>query len=172
MARTMTDKQRKAAIERLAAARAAKGHDGSATVHPDLHDADPDSPLHWRKVRTWIKDLSIELKSKKVWRDSKDAKQRLSYLDLETYIGNLKKYLSTGVYHDRRYGRTQEGKIINVVHTLAYHPDGFVKRTIGYYYKDLEAVWTREMDEEYNKLRGRECGISCVHDEEELHEVS
>ena len=53
----MSEEQRAAAVERLAKAREARGHDGSSSVHPDLLEMDEDSPIHWKKVRQWVKEV-------------------------------------------------------------------------------------------------------------------
>lgn len=143
--RVMTEEQRKAASDRLAAARAKKGHDGSASVNVHIRDMDEENPLHWKKVKGWIKEISDELKHSKAKRDSKDAKDRSYYNTYVTYLANLKKYLDSGVYLDTRYGRFREGKMITVVHNMAYDKNGLVKRSVGHWYPDIGEVWTQEM---------------------------
>ncbi len=153
----MTEEQRAAAVERLAKAREARGHDGSKSVHENLRDMDKDSPIHWKKVKGWITEIQTELKSTKAKKTSKDRKERAEYINLEVYLSNLKKYIASGIYHDSRYGRHREGRMNTVVRTLAYHPDGFPKRTVGFYYPDLGGqVWTKEMDDEYKRSRSLE----------------
>ena len=49
--RKLTEEQRLAASERLAKARLARGHDGSASVHEDIRDLPEDHGLHWKKVK-------------------------------------------------------------------------------------------------------------------------
>ena len=120
----MSDAQRAAASERLAKAREARGHDGSKSVHPLLLDMDDDSPIHWRKVREWVKEIGVELRSKKAQRLSKDSKERHEYQTLEVYLGNLKRYLDSSIWLDARYGRHREGKMGTVVHAIAYFPSG------------------------------------------------
>lgn len=142
--RTMTEEQRLAAAERLRLAREARGHDGSSSIHPYIRDLDSDHPLHWKKVKVWIKELRLEIDSKKMLRDSKIATERSEYLMLNTYVGNLKKYLSTGVYHDSRYGRHREGRMNTVVLHMAYNDDGTPKRTLGHIYPDC-GEYTKEM---------------------------
>ena len=148
--RVMTEEQRKAAAERLAAARAKKGHDGSASVNVNIRNMDEDHPLHWKKVKVWIKELTDEIRSKKNLRDSKDAKERSQYNALVTYVANLKRYLDSGVYLDSRYGRMREGKMTTIVLHMAYDENGLVKRTVGHWYPDIGEVWTREMAEGTN----------------------
>ena len=168
----MTEEQRAAAVERLAKAREARGHDGSKSVHPDLLEVPEDSPIHWRKVRQWIKDLTIELGAKKHLRLSKDSKERHEYQILDVYIANLKRYLDTGVYHDNRYGARREGKIQTVVTTMAYHADGSPKRTVGFYYPDC-GLYTQEMKDIDNGIygsEGRKRKRTTIHEQEEILE--
>lgn len=142
--RVMTEEQRKAAAERLAKARLAKGHDGSASVHQDVRDLPEDHPLHWKKVKVWIKEISDELKHSKAKRDSKDAKDRSWYRTFECYVANLKRYLDSGVYLDSRYGRLREGRMKQIVLNMAYNSDGTPKRCVGHIYPDI-GEYTMEM---------------------------
>lgn len=152
----MSEEQRKAAAKRLAEARAKRGHDGSASVHVTLRDMDEEHPLHWKKVKEWIKEVQEERNAKKALRLSKDRKDRAEYQRLDTYLSNLKKYLDTGVYFDHRYGRHMQGKMTPICLTMAYYSDGEPKRSVGTYYPDLGEEWTREMQDEQNRIRGVE----------------
>lgn len=170
----MTEEQRAAAIERLAKAREARGHDGSKSVHPNLLEVPEDSPVHWKKVKGWIKELSDEIKSKKHQRLSKESKERQEYQVLEVYVGNLKRYLDSGVYMDNRYGRHREGKINTVVFTMAYYSDGRPKRTVGHFYPDV-GEYTQEMKEHDDRIYGSEPKQSrgtreTIHESEEVLE--
>ena len=44
-----------------------------------------------------------------------------------------------------KYGSLEERVIPKVV-AMAYYPDGTPKRTVGYWYPDIKAVWTNEME--------------------------
>ena len=145
----MTEEQRLAAAERLRIAREKRGHDGSASVHPDLLEMDEDSPIHWKKVRGWVKELTPEVSSKKRNRLSKDKDERHEYQILDVYLKNLKSYLSSGIYQDSRYGRNREGTMKTICLTMAYYPDGTPKRSIGTYYPDIAQVWTQELRNEW-----------------------
>ena len=169
----MTEEQRAAAIERLAKAREARGHDGSASVHPDLLKMSEDSPLHWKKVKEWIKEVSEELRAKKNLRLSKESKERQEYQILDVYLANMKRYLDSSVWLDNRYGRHREGKISTFVLTMAYYPDGRPKRTVGHFYPDC-GEYTQEMKDNDDRIydsgsTGRR-GKGIVHEQEEVLE--
>ena len=176
--RTMTDAQKKAASERLAKAREARGHDGSKSVHPSLLDLElypEDSPIHWKKVRVWVKEITGELSAKKALRDSKVSSERQQYQTLQVYLGNLKRYLTSGEWHDHRYGRHMEGKMRTVVHAIGYYPSGRPKRTIGHFYKDV-GEYTEEMKEVDDRIYGTDHyrkpkgGRNPIHEQEEVLE--
>lgn len=176
--RTMTEEQKKAAAERLAKAREARGHDGSKSVHPLLLDEElypEDSPIHWKKVREWVKEITAELQGKRNLRDSKISKERAEYQDLTVYLNNLKRYLKTSEWHDFRYGRHREGRMQTYVYAIGYYPSGRPKRTVGYFYKDV-GEYTEEMKEiddriygtdHYRKPKG---GRNTIHEQEEVLE--
>lgn len=165
----MSDAQRAAASERLAKAREARGHDGSKSVHPLLLDMDDDSPIHWRKVREWVKEIGVELRSKKAQRLSKDSKERQEYQTLEVYLGNLKRYLDSSIWLDARYGRHREGKMGTVVHTIGYFPSGRPKRVVGWFYKDV-GEYTEEMRENDDRIYGTESEYRRDKHHRKLHE--
>lgn len=151
----MNEEQRAAASERLAKAREARGYDGSASIHPILLEMDEDSPIHWKKVKQWIKEVGDELRSKKNLRLSKESKERQEYQTLEVYLGNMKKYLESSVWLDHRYGRQREGKTNILVTTMSYYSDGRPKRTVGHFYKDV-GEYTQEMKENDDRIYGIE----------------
>jgi len=163
----MSEEQRAAAVERLAKAREARGHDGSASVHPDLLNMDEDHPVHWKKVRQWVKEVGEELRAKKNQRLSKDSKERQEYQILEVYLGNMKRYLDSSIWLDHRYGRHREGLTKTVVTSIAYYPNGRPKRVVGNYYKDI-GEYTMEMKEYDDRVYGTDTNARRV--DRDIHE--
>jgi hypothetical protein len=143
----MSEEQKAAAAERLAKAREARGHDGSASVHESIRDLPEDHSLHWKKVREWIKDNEQALKGMKHLKDSKDWKERSEYLSLQTYIHNMKSYLNNGVWLDFRYGERGEHRVTHYCVAMSYHPNGEPNRSYGTFYPDINQVWTKELEE-------------------------
>jgi len=153
----MSEEQRVAATARLAKSREARGHDGSKSVHPSLLEMDEESSIHWKKVRVWVKEITTELRSKKLLKDSKVSSERQEYQILEVYLANLKKYLESSVWLDMRYGRHREGKMSVIVHTMAYYPNGRPKRTVGWFYRDV-GEYTMEMKEDDDRIYSSDNG--------------
>lgn len=145
----MTEEQKKAAAERLAKARAARGHDGSKSIHHSIRDLPEDDFLHWKKVKEWIKECSSELAGIKSYKHSKVQKERMEYADLSVYIDNMKRYLNHGHWSDFRYGAQREGRVQRRCIAMAYYDDGRPKRTNGVWYPDIGMTWTQELAEEW-----------------------
>lgn len=147
--RKLTTKQKKAAAERLAKARIARGHDGSTNVHESIRDLPEDHPRHWKKVKEWIKYnkqvLSEQRKSARKGIKGAEAEAKST----EGYIRNLEKYLRDGDYIDNFYGQDQEKKTRWKCIAPAYYEDGTIKRTVDVWYPDT-GTWTKEMELHYD----------------------
>lgn len=109
----MSEEQKAAAVERLAAARAAKGPAKNTNIHPSVVSLPDDHPLSLVKVKEWLKYNRELLKSIKAQKDSKDSKERMEYQVVENYVKNLSIYLKDNVWCDHRYGKLME-------HTMEY----------------------------------------------------
>lgn len=168
----MTAEQKKAAAERLAKAREAKGHTGALSVHESIRDLPEDHGLHWSKVKKWIKDCESSLKNIKSYQNSSVASERSAYQDLEVYIKNMKTYLTTGYWGDFRFGENRENRVQHMCMAMAYDVDGEPKRTIGVFYQDIMKVWTEELEEawygEQRKSSGKIPTRRELSDEEEV----
>ena len=117
------------------------------SIHEDVRYLPDEDPLSFVKVKKWIEDSNIWLHENRKDKVSTVSKERVKYRRIETYVWNLKKYLSTGVYLDLYYGPDMENTITNKVVAMSYDSDGTPKRTIGYYYPDI-GYYTKEMAED------------------------
>ena len=111
----MSEEQKVAAVERLAAARAAKGPAKNTNIHPSVVSLPDDHPLSLVKVKEWLKYNRELLKSIKAQKDSKDSKERMEYQVVENYVKNLSIYLKDNVWCDHRYGKLMEHKMDYIV---------------------------------------------------------
>ena len=143
----MTAEQKAAAGERLAKARAAKGPSKHVSVDITIRTLPEDHFLSPTKVKSWIKVWQDKLKSMKTYRDSKDRDQRRTHLIGETYLKNMKSYLGNGIWSDSHYGEDRENEIKFLVIAPAYHEDGTMKRTKGFFYRDV-GFWNEETADE------------------------
>lgn len=150
--RKMTEEQKAAAITRLAKAREARGPSQNKMIAESVKSLPDENPLSLANVKEWIRENKDMLKSIKVFKDSKDSKERDRYSQVETYVANLEAYLRDGTYRDWRYGSQMQSKITYKVTHMAYYPDGTPKRMVGALYSDC-GVYTQEMAEEENAKR-------------------
>ena len=105
--RKMTEEQRAAAVERLAKAREKRmAGKKPANVNEDVLNLPDGHQLRHENVKEWIAYNKDHLKSIKLYKNSKDAKERAEYINTQTYIKNLETWLRTGVYLDHRWGKT------------------------------------------------------------------
>jgi len=148
----MTDEQKKAAAERLALARAAKGPVKNLSLPENLRDLTDDHYLSPKKVKQWIKVWKSKLTGIKYWKDSKDRKERLEYQIAEAYVKNMQNYLTTGIWSDFRYGENREHKIVWKVVAPAFDSNGEIKRSQGYFYDDIGFYGNEE--EENDNVNG------------------
>ena len=147
--RSMTAEQKAAAVERLAKARANRGPAKNSQVDETVRNLPEDNPLSMKNVRSWIKENKELLTAIKIFRDSKDSKERSKFQQVQTYVANLEAYLRNGVYLDNFYGSQMQHRITHRVVVMAYNSDGTPKRTVGYVYPDC-GLYTKEMADEDN----------------------
>lgn len=150
--RIMTEEQKAAAAERLAKAREAKKPAAMLTVHESLRNIPDTDPFAPARVRGWIKNQSQMLKAMKPMKNSKDAKERAAYTEVEVYLANLQAYLRTGVYLDNRWGAERQHRVTQKCVAMAYNKDGTPKRTVGVWYPDI-GKYTKEMELEDNGFK-------------------
>lgn len=151
--RVMTAEQKAAAGERLRKAREAKGPSTNSQYHPAVAALPDTDPLSLTNVKTWIKKVQEELEAMKNWDRSTDASQRSKYQDAETYLYNMKQYITYGEWLDFRFGENRESIMVRRSLVPAYDKYGNVKRNVGTFYDDLGLVWTKEMDKRDRESR-------------------
>lgn len=139
----MTEEQKKAAVERLAKARAAKGPAQNLSIHESIRDLPDDHPLSPSEVKTWIKEWKHYLSSIKSKRLSKESKERQEYQIADNYIKNMQAYLSSGIWIDSHWGQNRENKM-NWVCLSPSYKDGMIQRNKGTFYRDLGFVYGEE----------------------------
>lgn len=152
----MTAEQRAAAAERLKAAREKKLKENppkNLSLHQSLRNMPEDDPLHYKKVREWIKTQK-DLRSSYRREMRANTKGALAkFMMCDGYIKNMERYLRNGEWIDLYWGEHQQNKVKFRVtkNGMAYYADGTPKRTIGYYYEDIGCEWTKEMADESPK---------------------
>ena len=114
----------------------------------------PDEDIYSMKnVKEWIKEskelvaaFSKTARSMKALPQEKQKAQSAAE-HKKAYIRHCEHYLRTGDWIGFFSGKHEEHKVVPKVITMAYYPDGSPKRSVGFWYPDIKAVWTKEMDE-------------------------
>lgn len=145
--RKLTAEQKAAAVARLAAAREAKGPSQNTMIDVDVRNLPDDDTFSLKNVRQWIKTNKELLVAMKGMKDSKEASERASYANVETYVANLEAYLRSGHYLDFRFGENGQNKVTYVCRAMAYHANGMPKRTVNVLYPDI-GLYTQEMEDD------------------------
>ena len=138
---------------RLAAMRAKKKPADYKNIAESVLALPDDDKYSFKNVKNWIKhskDLVSEYK--KIARSrasSSQEKQKASNAadHKKVYIRDLEYYLKTGDFISYFSGQDELTKVIPRCVALAYYEDGTPKRSVGVFYPDINAVWTKNMDE-------------------------
>jgi hypothetical protein len=150
--KTLTAAQKEAQSIRLEKMRAARKPPEYKNVHPYVLDLDDEEPYSLKNVKVWIKHnkelitmLNARSRQKEV--SPKDKQQALIQADdKKAYIRYIEHYIKTGDWIGMFSGQNETKKVIPKVVAMAYYPDSTPKRTVGYWYPDIESVWTNELE--------------------------
>ena len=148
----MTEEQRKAAAERLAIARSKKTPSENTSVHPKVLALPDEDNYSFKNVKEWIKEAKDQVSAfSKIARSLKTPpleKQKAanSADNKKAYIRYCEHYLKHGDWISPKSGAHEEHIVIPKCVAMAYNPDGTPKRTVGVFYSDIHAVWTKEQD--------------------------
>jgi|TARA_B100002019_G_C21232211_1_gene580701 hypothetical protein len=150
--RNISEERKQQLREQLEKARAKKKPAEYKNVHSSVLALPDDSEYSFKNVKEWIKDNKEQIaalnKSARSFRTDPKDKQKASNLaeSKKAYIRMCEHYLKTGDWIATHSGKEEGHKVVPRVTTMAYYPDGTPKRTVGYWYPDIEAIWTKEMD--------------------------
>jgi len=112
-----------------------------------------DDKYSFKSVKQWIKhskDLVSEYnKTARSRVSTPQEKQKASTAaeHKKVYIRDLEYYLKSGDFISYFSGQDELTKVIPRCVALAYYEDGTPKRSCGVFYPDINAVWTKEMNE-------------------------
>ena len=150
--RTLTAAQKEAQRIRLEKMRAKKKPPEYKHVHKYVLSLDDEEPYSLKNVKVWIKHnkelitmLNARARNREI--SPKDKQQALIQADdKKAYIRYIEHYIKTGDWIGMFSGQNEMKKVIPKCVAMAYYPDGTPKRTVGVFYPDIRAVWTKEMD--------------------------
>jgi len=148
----LTNAQKEAQKIRLEKMRAKRKVPEYKNVHKYVLALDDEEPYSFKNVKVWIKHnkelvsmLTARARNREM--SPKDKQQALIQADdKKAYIRYIEHYIKTGDWIGMFSGQNEMKKVIPKVVAMAYYPDGTPKRTVGYWYPDIESVWTKEME--------------------------
>ena len=124
-----------------------------SNVHPSVLALPDDNELSRVNVRGWIKHQKELLKVEMYNFRRGLGKNTLANIGkIKGYISQLEYYLANGDYVANFWGEKENNPVSKQCIAMAYDKDGMPKRTIGVYYPDVGAVWTKEMESGYQHL--------------------
>ena len=114
----------------------------------------PDDDIYsFQNVKEWIshnKAVISGLGSQIRGRGVGEKEKRLAEIDMasrKAYIRYCEHYLRTGDWIGLFSGQDEEHKVVPRCSAMAYYSDGTPKRSVGVFYPDIGAVWTKNMNE-------------------------
>ena len=138
---------------RLATMRAKKKPADYKNIAKSVLALPDDDKYSFKNVKKWIKhskDLVSEYKKIVRSRASLPQEKQKAVAAAEhkkAYIRYMELYLKSGDWVSMFSGEDENQKVIPRCVAMAYYDDGTPKRSCGVFYPDINAVWTKEMNE-------------------------
>lgn len=157
--RQLTEKQKQAAIARLAKARAERAASNPpkyVNYEPSIVSLPDDHPMSFKKVKQWIKNAKARSAAEKQSYKGGDDKALARSQVWVTYSNQLEQYLRTGDFVGSFYGENMEFRIKRRCVAMAFFPNGKPKREIGVWYSDAGQEWTPELENNERRAYGME----------------
>ena len=151
--REISEEAREKMRTRLAAMRAKKKPADYKNIAESVLALPDDDKYSFKNVKTWIKhskDLVLEynkIARSRVSSSQEAQKASTTAEHKKAYIRYMELYLKSGDWVSMFSGEDENQKVIPRCIALAYHADGTPKRSVGVFYPDINAVWTKEMNE-------------------------
>ena len=151
--RKISEERKQQLRDQLERARAKRKPAEYKNVHPTVLALPEDDNYSFKNVKGWIRESKEQVaafnKTARSFRSTPQDKQKASNLadSKKAYIRYCEHYLRTGDWISPMSGPNEEHTVIPKCIAMAYNPDGTPKRTVGVFYPDLLAVWTKEMED-------------------------
>ena len=149
--RKISEEQKEKLRKRLEVMRSKKKPAEYKNISKKVLALPDDETYSFKNVKEWIKENKLQVSS--LGQQARSAntppkeKQAASNLadSKKAYIRYCEHYLKHGDWIGMFSGANEEHKVVPRVIVMAYNSDGIPKRTVGYWYPDIETVWTKEM---------------------------
>lgn len=151
--RKITEEQREALRERMKLMRAKRAPSEYKNVSKMVMSLPDDDTYSFKNIKAWIKhnkEMVAALNGQARSRSATDKERRTSEISSaskKAYIRYMEYYLKTGDWISMFSGQDEEHKVVPRCVAMAYYADGTPKRSVGVFYPDINAVWTKNMNE-------------------------
>jgi len=119
-----------------------------------------DDTYSFKNIKEWINENKLQVsalgqQARSTSTESKEKRKASNLADSKkAYIRYCEHYLKHGDWIGIFSGASEEHKVVPRCVAMAYYPDGTPKRSVGVFYPDINAVWSKGMDEsEFPHLR-------------------
>ena len=151
--RKISEEQREALRERMKEMRKKRKPAEYKNINERVIALPDDDTYSFKNVKEWIKhnkEMVAALGKQGRGRYVGEKERRIAEnqaASRKSYIRYCEHYLKTGDWIGMFSGRDEEHKVVPRCVTMAYYPDGTPKRSVGVFYPDISAVWTKGMNE-------------------------
>ena len=149
--RKLSEEHKEKLRARLAKMRAKKKPAEYKNIAKSVLALPDDDTYSFKNVKEWIKEnkLQVSALGQQARNRSIAPKEKQTASNLadskKAYIRYCEHYLRSGDWIGIFSGANEEHKVMPRGIAMAYNSDGIPKRTVGYWYPDIETVWTKEM---------------------------
>lgn len=161
--RKITEEQREVLRKRLVEMRKRRKPADYKNVNKSVLALPDDDAYSFVNVKEWIKENSDQVSALNKQAKNKQitAQEKYKTTNLmdskKAYIRQCEHYLKHGDWIAMFSGKNEEHKVVPKVVAMAYYSDGTPKRTVGFWYPDIQEIWTKDMDEsDYVEFENRE----------------
>ena len=161
--RKISEEQREALRERMKDMRKKRKPAEYKNVNERVLALPDDDTYSFKSVRGWIKHnkemvaaLGKSVRGKYVGEKERRIAESQA-ASRKAYIRYCEFYLKSGDWIGMFSGQNEEHKVVPRCVAMAYYPDGTPKRSVGVFYPDIGAVWSKGMDEsQFGSLQNRD----------------
>ena len=161
--RKITEEQREALRERMKDMRKKRKPAEYKNVSERVFALPDDDTYSFKNIKGWIKhnkEMVAALSKQARGRHVGEKEQRITEMQAasrKAYIRYCEHYLKTGDWIGIFSGQDEEHKVVPRCVVMAHYPDGTPKRSVGVFYPDIGAVWSKGMDEsQFGSLQNRD----------------
>ena len=161
--RKISEEQREALRERMKDMRKKRKPAEYKNVSERVLTLPDDDTYSFKNVKGWIKHnkemvASLGKQGRGKYIGEKERKNaEMQTASRKAYIRYCEYYLKSGDWIGMFSGQDEEHKVVPQCVAMAYYSDGTPKRSVGVFYPDISAVWSKGMDEsQFGSLQNRD----------------